>query len=295
LQPPWTKDPILNRYKFTNVYRASDRVSQYLIRNVIYHGDQSPEEVFFRTVLFRIFNRIETWELLQSNLEIVSFADYDFERYDAILSKARDSKHPIFSAAYIMPSGTTSFGYDVKHRNYLKLLETMMAAQVPTRICDMRHMSRVFELLKTYPMLGNFLAYQFTIDLNYSELVDFSEMEFVVPGPGALAGISKCFKDQGKLSDSDLILWVAEQQQKEFERLGLQFHSLWGRHLQLIDCQNLFCEVDKYTRMSHPYIAGINNRKRIKQSYHPRQDTLHYWYPPSWGINHLIGKYEISD
>jgi len=51
-------------YRFTNVYRASDRVSQYLIRRVIYEGDQSEEEVFFRTLLFKIFNRIETWEIL---------------------------------------------------------------------------------------------------------------------------------------------------------------------------------------------------------------------------------------
>src|SRR5437867_2269407 len=27
---PWTIDPILSDYKFTNVYRASDRISQFL-------------------------------------------------------------------------------------------------------------------------------------------------------------------------------------------------------------------------------------------------------------------------
>ena len=36
---PWTKDPVISTYKFTNAYRASDRVSQYLIRNVIYRND----------------------------------------------------------------------------------------------------------------------------------------------------------------------------------------------------------------------------------------------------------------
>ena len=35
-QPPYTDDPILRTYKFCNVYRASDRVSQFLIRRVIY-------------------------------------------------------------------------------------------------------------------------------------------------------------------------------------------------------------------------------------------------------------------
>ena len=33
---PWTDDPILKKYKFTNAYRSCDRVSQYLLRNVIY-------------------------------------------------------------------------------------------------------------------------------------------------------------------------------------------------------------------------------------------------------------------
>ena len=61
----WTSDPILFRYRFTNVYRASDRVSQYLIRNVIYEGDQSASELFFRIILFKLFNKIETWELLK--------------------------------------------------------------------------------------------------------------------------------------------------------------------------------------------------------------------------------------
>ena len=47
--PPWTSDPILAAHRFTNCYRAADRVSQFLITQVCYRGDQSWEEVFFRT------------------------------------------------------------------------------------------------------------------------------------------------------------------------------------------------------------------------------------------------------
>ncbi len=48
--PPWTHDPVLSVHKFTNAYRASDRVSQYLIRHVIYRADlpDEPAEVVFR-------------------------------------------------------------------------------------------------------------------------------------------------------------------------------------------------------------------------------------------------------
>jgi hypothetical protein len=60
LPPPWTEDDILARFKFTNAYRAADRVSQFLIRRVIYRADLpgSADEVFFRTILFKLFNRI---------------------------------------------------------------------------------------------------------------------------------------------------------------------------------------------------------------------------------------------
>ena len=41
---PWTEDAILARYRFTNPWRASDRASQFLIRDVIYSGCGLPAE-----------------------------------------------------------------------------------------------------------------------------------------------------------------------------------------------------------------------------------------------------------
>ena len=289
--PPWTKDPTIARHKFTNAYRASDRVSQYLIRNVIYGGDQSVPEVFFRTILFKLFNKIETWELLQNRLGPIAYEDFSFDRCDEVLIEALSAKTRIYSAAYIMPSGNHSFGYRAKHSNHLKLLELMMEDEVPRQIAGASSMKQAFEILRSYPMIGNFLGYQFVTDLNYSEICDFSEMEFVVPGPGATDGIHKCFSDLGGLSEADIIKLVTERQGYEFERLGLEFLSLWGRPLQLIDCQNLFCEVSKYARVRHPEIRGVNDRSRIKQVYRPMDKPLEYWFPPKWGINGRVPRH----
>ena len=286
--PPWTGDPIITRHKFTNAYRAADRVSQYVIRNVIYDGDQSPQEVFFRTILFKLFNKIETWELLRCRLGVITYASYSFARFDHVLSEAISSKTRIYSGAYIMPSGSSAFGYREKHRNHLRLLERMMEDKVPYQIASATDMKQAFKILRSYPTIGNFLGYQFVTDLNYSEICDFTEMEFVVPGPGARDGIHKCFSDLGDLNESDVIRLVTDWQEQEFGRLGLQFRSLWGRPLQLIDCQNLFCEVSKYARVMYPEIRGVNDRSRIKQIYRPSAKTLEYWFPPKWGINHLL-------
>lgn len=294
---PWTIDPILTTYKFTNAYRASDRVSQYLIRHVIYRDDlpNDPQELIFRILLFKIFNKIETWQMLERSLGHLTFSSYSFVSYDKILSDAMSRGVRIYSAAYIMPPGGTTFGHKFKHQNHLKLLELMMKNELPARLADSASMQQGFELLLSYPTIGDFLAYQYITDINYSLVTNFSEMDFVVPGPGARDGLRKCFIDTGGLTDPELIRLVADQQEKEFERLELEFPSLWGRRLQLIDCQNLFCEVDKYARVAHPEIVGVTGRSRIKQKFSSAEIRLDVWYPPKWNINNNVESIQIPN
>ena len=285
---PWTNDPILREYRFTNVYRASDRVSQYLIRHVIYNGEQSAKEVFFRTVLFKVFNKIETWNLLVQHFGPPNSLDFNVDHYDRVLSEAIGSGQTIYSAAYIMPAGPKSSPQGRKHRFHLVLLSQMLKTNLPDRVANSKTLENTYRLLLASPSIGPFLAYQFTIDLNYSNILQASEMEFVVPGPGALDGISKCFAAACDFSPADIIRMVTERQSEEFERLGLTFRSLWGRPLQLIDCQNIFCEISKYARVRHPEIAGVANRTRIKQKYRPTDAPVNYWFPPKWNLNDAI-------
>ena len=286
--PPWTDDPIIEKYKFTNAYRACDRTSQFLIRNVIYQGHQSSAEIFFRCILFKIFNRMSTWALLTAALGEIAYSTFSPARCNEVLVEAKRRGTRIFSAAYIMPSRSGELNAPAKHRNYLALLMRMMAENLPIRVAESKSMGEAFQLLLNYPLIGNFLAYQFVTDINYSRVTDFSEMEFVVPGPGARDGIRKCFSTIGDFSESDIIRFVTERQHEEFARLGLDFQSLWGRPLQLIDCQNLFCEVGKYARLAHPEIMGVSDRTRIKQKFTPNSQPIHYWFPPKWGLNDLV-------
>ncbi len=127
-------------------------------------------------------------------------------------------------------------------------------------------MQQGFQILRAYPMVGDFLAYQFITDINYSTLTDFSEVEFTVPGPGARDGTnaSRAQGSSRRLTSSPAMADIQEQQ---FVRLGLRFRSLWGRPLQLVNCQSLFCEVSKYARCAHPDVGGLAGRTRIKQKY----------------------------
>ncbi|MBN7458006.1 hypothetical protein I3U59_24165 [Mycobacteroides abscessus subsp. abscessus] len=280
---PWTTDPILQSHRFTNCFRAADRVSQYLIRNVLYIGDQSPAEIVFRTILFKLFNKIETWELLTAAVGAPTLATFDTARYGQVFDEAFARDVHLYSAAYVMPS--PAFGATRKHHNHLRLLEHMMASDLAGQLAAAGTMQSAFEMLRAYPGLGDFLALQYLIDINYSTAMNFSEMDFVVPGPGARDGIRKCFGPDSAGHEADLIRYMAESQDGHFARLRLGFNGLFGRPLQLIDCQNLFCEVGKYARVAHPQIPGYSGRTRIKQKYRPIMAPLSAWFPPKWGLN----------
>jgi len=280
---PWTSDPIIRRHRFTNCFRAADRVSQYLIREVSYAGSQDLNEVFFRTLLFKVFNRVSTWRLLFDAFGEVSWQGYDYTRYDQVLGAAFARGERLYSAAYVVPP--PALGEDRKHSNHLRLIEMMMKTKVAARVRDAGSMRAAFEILRGYPAMGDFLAYQYLIDLNYSSVLDYDEMEFVVPGPGARDGIRKCFGAAATGIEADVIRYMADHQEEHFARLGLRFAGLQGRPLQLIDCQNLFCEVDKYARVAHPEIAGHSGRTRIKQKFQPVSEPVPAWFPPKWDIN----------
>jgi hypothetical protein len=279
--PPWSDDDILRMFRFTNVYRASDRASQYLIRHVIYEGPQTIEEIFFRVFLFKIFNRIETWEYIAAHTQCPSWATFDFGQYDRLLRGRMNRGERIYSGAYIVPP--PDLGKRRKHSNHLLLLAMMMQDRLPARLAAAHSLREAFELLRAYPSLGDFLAFQFSIDLNYGPFLNFSEMDHVVVGPGAHSGIRKAFTDTAGLNDEDVTRAVAEFASREFAKRDLPFRLLWGRSLQLIDCQNLFCEVDKYSRVAHPTVAG-SGRTRIKRRFDKPKSTCDQWYPPKWGL-----------
>lgn len=282
---PWTDDAILQTFKFCNVFRAADRVSQYMIRDVCYHDETcSPEDRLFQIVAFRTFSKIETWRSLRAFLgrypTLDDLADGSFTK---ALDHARQENGGLYTGAFIL-CATDAFGQGLKHLNHVELFRHMfLGDDLGKRLLDASSLREVYELLHGYPLMGDFMSYQTTIDLNYSDLINFSENEFTQAGPGALRGIKKCFEDFGDYKPADIILWMVDNQEAELSRLGLPFHGLWGRPLHAIDAQGLFCETDKYCREAAPELASA--RKRIKARFSQSREPIQLFFPPKWQIN----------
>lgn len=282
-QAPWTHDKILQEYKFCNSYRVNDRVSQYLLKNVIYNGNNyNYEDMLFRIILFKLFNKESTWELLSKNFGDILLKNFNTKKYSIVLENAISNGTKIYNDAYIS-CANKAFGYDRKHDNHLALLDKMFNIdKMQDKIIKCNTMQDAFNIIKGYPLIGNFMAYQLVTDINYSEVVNWKEDEFTVAGPGSLRGIKKCFIDKGKMSNEDIIKYMYEHQDEEFKRLNLDFKKIGNRPLQLIDCQNIFCELDKYCRQALPNLKS--NRTKIKKHYVPKKESIEYIYPKKWNI-----------
>ena len=277
-KPPYTDDLILSEYKFCNAYRVLDRVTQFLISRVIYTSkNYSFEDMTFRIILFRIFNLPNTWEFLEREFGEITIEKFDFEKFSYSL-KSLKNINPIYNNAYIS-CANKAFGYSLKHDNHLALLYKMFIEdKVYNKLKICKSFKEAFETLKSYPLIGNFMAYQLVTDLNYSSFYNFDDNSFTVIGPGSKRGIEKVF---GKVKDYEKIIFqVHKNQEKDLTRFNLNFKYLNNHKLQTIDIQNLFCEFDKYCRVAKPYLKS--NRTKIKSKFKEQKNKIKYVLPYKW-------------
>lgn len=290
---PWSEDRILQEYKFCNVYRAADRVSQYMIKDVAYKVDDSTaEDRLFQIVAFRTFSNIQTWEHVSETLgHSPRISDLEDGSFEASLTKIKERGSRLYTGAFIL-CATNAYGRSLKHLNHVELFRHMFVKErLAARLLNASSLHEIYDLLHEFPLMGDFMSYQTAIDLNYSEHINFSENDFTQPGPGAVRGIKKVFKDLGGLSPQEVIMWMVQHQDQEFDRLGLDFQGLWGRPIHAIDAQGLFCETDKYCREAVPEL--VSARSRIKSRFSVSTEPIRLFFPPKWGLADLIPTGEV--
>jgi hypothetical protein len=276
-------DPILNDYKFTNCYRVLDRVSQFLVKNITSNNHYDAPDIFFRTLIFKLFNKIETWQSLESRIGDITLDNFKEDEYICVLSEMKAQQSKIYSAAYIMPSGKKEWGSSIKHENNIRMIRSLINDGMHENIWISSNLEDIYKGFLKIRSIGKFLAFQYAIDIAYSHHSMATEDQFVMAGPGAARGIKKCFPNAVETDFNKIIEYMALNQNEEFSRLGLSFQGIKNRPLQLVDCQNLFCEVDKYLRVKRPELDP--RAKRIKQRYTPHGQPIQYCLPSKWNAH----------
>lgn len=271
----WTEDVILQKYHFCNTFRVLDKLSQYIIREVIEKGSQKPEELAFRIILFNLFTKIETWEMFQDQVGPLKWETYDRAKYGAVLHRAKDLGKTLYTGAFQKPA--PRFEDTEGYINHLILLEILMDNELYNKCQHAWHMADVFEWLISFPSMGDFATYQLLLNLSYSKLLNFHRNDFVIPGPGASSGLGKMFgknMNAGIIAvqnfEIEVIRWLTDNQKFHFERLGLKPPGLGSGKLPMdvADIEHTLCELDKYARLAHSNLKG--KRTELRRSFEPK-------------------------
>lgn len=263
-QWPWTKDEILQKYSFTNVFRELDA------ETVKFHDridllDLMPADKLYHMILFRAFNRAETYDLLTRGKS----THHTPTKMKRILHRNADRGRKIFTGAYIITNaGSTEPKIDlmcdamgVHWRGRRKIYEEMMADGT-MRGCT--------EILRAYPMQGPFTAYEVICDMRHQRgMLDKAKdrRTWANPGPGARRGINRIVSGKRKPN-----VFRTSEEYVEFMVELLKTSSKYLEDhvkkeklpFEMREVEHSLCESDKWMR-------AYNNEGRPRSLYRSKE------------------------
>lgn len=188
--PPWTKDPVLQQYKFTNVFRQLDRVTKEYTRLVnTPFFRKRPVLLIFNTILFRFFNWPPTYSSFETN-GLTAHWDEDAAR--ELLKARRDLGHQIFTGAYIVTNGASP-----RPKIDLYCEAASWAWRHRESIADRIEggtLQNAAHVLSEIPLVGPFIGYEMVSDLRWSVLSHAPDINtWANVGPGALRGLNRYY------------------------------------------------------------------------------------------------------
>jgi hypothetical protein len=277
---PWTQDPVLQEFRFTNVRREHDRESLWLINHITSNPKVSYEDKLMNCILFRLFNKHETSELISQPIKFN--AKYEPEAYRSLFEArvAEDPKFIFFTGAFITGGMKRALKWYLKGAEednmpmrVMKFMKHLQEDNIVGKIKACKDQKAVYDLLRSYLGIGDFLAYQMFVDMTYIEEFPFSENEFTAAGPGCKMGLGFLFVDKDGMSHEECIFWVRNNIGNEFRARGWKWdpEKLFvdlpqhDRCLNVMSLENCFCELSKYIR-------AITGTGRPRKKYVPTKE-----------------------
>lgn len=240
-EAPWTHDKIFQSVHFTNVYPQLDRGHQYLINHVV--PNFLPKDQLFRTMVYRAFNNIDSWKLIEPYITLKTF---DSEKIFERLQQRKLLGHKIFTGAYMI-TGTKFAGSDNKLTNYAKgLLPTIVSEltkkKYASRILDAETLEETFHILHEMTGVGKFNAYILATDISYTGIKPYSLDDWANAGPGAIKAIKLIYPD----ARGTWLAYIQDLRDKQKEHLDKDFPYYNNQNLTLDCIEWSLCEFQKY-------------------------------------------------
>lgn len=227
---PWTSDPILQSYRFCNVHREHDTVTQWIKKNW-----RDPYDGHPNMIVAMAMARLVNWP---DTLAEIGFPEqWDKDRFVKVIAdrKARGLKS--WTGAYMI-TAEMGAGAPSKEVSVAKTIDWFNESMV------LDSCYKAWEEFQGAPRVGSFIAAQIVADLKHTSVLREAPDRgtFCAPGPGSMNGLNWL------LGNSMHTNWRQEEFQAVVNDLREKVSDVTFVDAQ--DMQNCLCEIFKYQRGS---------------------------------------------
>lgn len=235
LPAPWTTNPVLQEYKFTNVRREHDRQTRYLIDNITRNPELTLEDKIVNSFLFRAWNNWATLKDFGFPYKAEQLYSPELKEKVRPIYQSRNYREPDrlwYNNAYNQggtkhawkfPAGD---GYQRAYKESEAKKYSDWEPDIPLRpfhvgvwlgkqhivekLLNAKDQQEAFDIIKSVRGFADFLAYQVFVDLTYIKDFPFSENEFTIAGPGCKRGLDYIFIDRDGMTYEECLFWLRD-------------------------------------------------------------------------------------
>lgn len=264
LPRPWTHDLILQSFRFCNVFRELDKVTEW-IRDEIRIPFEDHPHLWFMLAAARYINFPPTLaELMSLEGAWPSSRGFNPKNMTEVLDLRKTRGQQIYTGAYMIraESDPRTPWYKWTKQRYVSEVVLGRLWEDRDRISGLlketKTLRGAWEILcrdSRYVGWGPFMTYEWVTDLRWTRYLEDAEdkMSWANAGPGALRGIRRLKHPEFKLVGSESVtqkeaLVVMEELLKEAPK---NLPPEIGGLLEMRDIEHSLCETDKYLRVFH--------------------------------------------
>lgn len=256
---PWTKDPILQRYRFCNVRREDDRVTKWIHNTWLKPIEANLPLSIFNMCIARLVNWPPSLTLIGVTKQ------WRLEHFTEAMEVAKRVNGKAFTSAYMIHADSSHDGTKAQYLAECVLTPIWEGRKRLSSALMGGGLLGLHRALMTYRDMGSFMAAQVVADVKWtptgSEAADWES--FAAPGPGSKRGLNRIMGRELNAPWDD-VGWhnaLLELRGKALPKLPKALRSLDAQNLQ-----NCLCEVDKYLRVK-------NGEGRPRQNFTPSKEN----------------------
>ena len=263
----WTDDPILKKYKYTNVYRHLDRGTIWMFDNVLMPTlnrrgklQKKLEDAVWRICQYRLLNKVETFE----KVSLISHKDYgeSVDRADFFdtLADLLEQGEKVWTSAHITLQCNLNQG---RLSNYEEILDRLwFSISEITEFMQSHDMEQSFKRVKQEYGFGPFITFEVLSDFVYIPAFNFTQNDWANPGPGCKLGINLIYPNVKTIGEYQNVMdYLCKKQNMYFKRYKLPWKEVRykGQRLSLRDIEHSLCEYGKL----HKQKLGVGKARMI--------------------------------